>query len=54
MFIMVHDLELLVGGQVYVGETWALTTGLQWCDEYRVIVGNVAPEIDSFYTWMKP
>ena len=37
MFIMVHDLELSVGGQVYVGETWALTTTLQWCSEDREI-----------------
>ena len=48
MFIMVHDLELSVSGQVYLGETWALTTGLQRCDENRVIVGNFAARIDSF------
>ena len=35
MFIMVHDLELSVGGQVYVGKIWALTTSLQWCSEDR-------------------
>ena len=40
-----------VGGQVYLGETWALTsTGLQQCDdsEDRVIVGNSVANIDSF------
>jgi hypothetical protein len=37
MFIMVHDLELSVGGQVYLIETWALTTSLQWCREDREI-----------------
>ena len=43
MFIMVHDLELSVGGQVYVGETWALTTSLQRCSKDR----NFATTIDS-------
>ena len=38
MFIMVHDLQLSVGGQVYVGETWTLTTSLQWCSEDREIL----------------
>ena len=36
MFIMVHDLELSVGGQVYLGETRVLTTSLQRCSEDRV------------------
>ena len=45
---MVHDLQLSVGGQVYLGETWALTTSLQRCGGDSVIVGNSALEIDSF------
>ena len=36
------------GGQVYLIETWVLTTGLQWCSEDRVIVGNSAAKIGSF------
>ena len=47
MFIMVHDLELSVSGQVYLGETWALTTSLQQCSKDRVIVRNFAARIDS-------
>jgi len=46
MFIMVHDLELSVGGQVHLGETWALTTGLQRCGEDRVIVGTSVAKTD--------
>ena len=38
MFIMVHDLELSVSGQVYLGETWALTIRLQWCSEDREVL----------------
>ena len=30
---MVHDLALSVGDQVYLGETWTLTTSLQRCSE---------------------
>lgn len=45
---MVHDLKLLVGGQVYLGRTWALTTALQRYDEDSVIVGNSAAKFDPF------
>ena len=41
MFIMVHDLELSVGGQVYVGETWTLTTRLQWCSEDMEVIDSI-------------
>ena len=34
---MVHDFELSVSAQVHLGETWALTTGLQRCDEDRLL-----------------
>jgi hypothetical protein len=34
---MVHDLELSVGGQIYLGETWTLTTSLQRCSDDREI-----------------
>jgi hypothetical protein len=34
---MVHDLELSVGGQVYLGKTRTLTTSLQRCNEDREI-----------------
>ena len=37
MFIMVHDLELPVGGQVHLEETWALITTLQRCSKDREI-----------------
>ena len=37
MFIMVHDLELSVGGKVYVEEIWALITSLQRCSNDREI-----------------
>jgi len=47
MFIMVHDSQSSVGGRVYLGETWALTTGLQRRGEDRVIVGNSDVEVDS-------
>jgi len=43
MFIMVHEFQLSVGGRVYLGETWALTTGSQQCGEDSVIVGNSLP-----------
>ena len=35
MFITAHDLELSVGGQVYLGEAWILATSLQLCSEDR-------------------
>jgi len=43
---MVHDLQLSVGSPVYLGDTWALTTGLQRCGEDLAIVGNSAAKID--------
>ena len=36
MFIMVHDLELSVGGQVCLGETWALITVLACSGAVRI------------------
>jgi len=48
MFIMVHDLQLSVGGQVHLGEKWVLTTSLQWCGKDRFIVGNPVSKIDLF------
>ena len=48
MFIMVHDLELSVGGQVNHGKTWARTASLQQCGEESVIVGISAVKADSF------
>ena len=35
MSITAHDLELSVGGQVYLGEAWALATSLQLCSKDR-------------------
>jgi len=45
MFIMVHEFQLSVGGKVYLGETWALTTGSRQRGEDIVIVGNPLPRL---------
>jgi len=37
---MVHEFQLSVGGQVYLGETWGLTTGLQRLNASRVCEGD--------------
>ena len=37
---MVHEFQLSVGGQVYVGEMWSLTTGLQRLNASRVCEGD--------------
>ena len=37
---MVHEFQLSVGGQVYLGETWVLATGLQRYGGDKVIIRN--------------
>ena len=49
MFIMVHNLELLVGDQVYLGETWALTPA---CSR-AMFVGNSTAKVDYAWTNLK-
>jgi len=39
---MVHEFQLSVGGQVYLGETWVLATGLQRYGEDKVIRNSLA------------